>query len=318
MTARITAALIFLARSVGITAAVLLLLGLAQDAAWPMAAYAAWSGWAGAGLALAAALRLATRPAPWPWPGVWALALFWGAWHAWEPPGRPADPRWNGPGARVAVVNAFRHNATLEEAAIAVARQQPDILVVLEATMAVRDAMIRHVAHHYAWWAPEGDGAHGGILVLSRYAPEGEARIAPPEGSFGRDAVEVVLRAPFGPVRLLAAHPRSPLSEPARQERALTLAGLSARLRQPGPPAIIAGDLNITPRIRDWRLLDPDGRLVGATPWWIGTFPARFGSTGIAIDHVLAGPGLATVGPVPFEIPGSDHRGILSEIRPAR
>lgn len=318
MTTQISAALVFLARSVGVITALLLLLGLAQDAAWPLAAYAAWSGWAGAGLAAAAALRLAARPAPWPWPGVWALALFWGIWHAWEPTGRPADPRWTGPGARVVVANAFRHNKTPEEAAIAVARQQPDILVVLEATQAVREAMMRHVTHHHAWWAPEGDGTHGGILVLSRYAPDGEARIAAPEGAFGRDAIEVILRAPFGPLRLFAVHPPAPLSEPARQERALVLAGLSIRLRQPGPPTIVAGDLNITPRIRDWRLLDPDGRLSGATPWWIGTFPSRFGAAGFAIDHILAGPGLAAIGPVAFEIPGSDHRGILSEIRPAR
>jgi endonuclease/exonuclease/phosphatase family metal-dependent hydrolase len=318
LTARIAAVLVFLARSVGMAAALLLLIGLAQDAAWPLAACAAWSGWAGAALAAASALRLATRPPSWPWPGVWALALFWGAWHAWETPARPADPAWAGPGVRVAVVNAFRHNRRIEEAARTAARQQPDVLVVLEATREVRDAMLRHVVHHHAWWAPEGDGVHGGVLVLSRYAPQGDARIAPPEGSFGRDAVEVVLQAPFGPMRLLAAHPRSPLSEPARQERALVLAGLSLRLRQPGPPTVVAGDLNVTPRIRDWRHLDPDGRLAGATPWWIGTFPARFGAAGIAIDHILAGPGLTTVGPAAFDVPGSDHRGILSEIRPAR
>jgi len=318
LTARRFSILVCLVRGIGLAAALLLLVGLAQDAAWPLAAGAAWSGWAGAALATAAALRLATKPAPWPWPGVWALALLWGIWHAWEPPSRPVDPAWTGPGVRIAVVNVLRRNNRLEEAAMAVARQRPDVLVVLEATKDARDAMIRHVVHHHAWWAPEGDGSYGGVLVLSRYPPQDEPRIGPPEGSFGRDAVEVVLHAPFGPIRLLAAHPPSPLSESARRKRALVLAGLSLRLRQPGPPTVVAGDLNITPRIRDWRHLDPDERLTGATPWWMGTFPARFGAVGIAIDHILAGPGLTAIGPIAFDVPGSDHRGILSEIRPAR
>lgn len=318
MLSQLSTACVFLARIVGAIAATLLLLSLAQDVAWPFAAFAAWSGWSGISLAAAAALRLATRPPSWPWPGIWALALFWGAWHAWEPQGRPADPRWIGPGARIAVTNVSRYNKNPEETAIALARQKPDILIVLEATQPMRDAILRHVVHHHVWWTPEVDDLSGGILILSRYAPDGPVSIAPPEGVFGRHTVEIVLNAPFGPMRLLATHPQAPLSEPARQKHVLTLASLSARLRQAGPPTVIAGDLNTTPRIRDWRVLDPDGRLSGATPWWNGTFPARLGFAGIAIDHILVGPGLASIGPILFPIPGSDHRGILSEIRPAR
>lgn len=130
-----------------------------------------WSSWASAGLVPAAAPRRVTHIATWHRSDVGVVVLL-GVRRAWPP-----HESIHGPSVGVAVADAFRHNGTTKEEAIAVARQPPDVLRIFNATC-------NHPRCHDPSRRPppclpsESDGAHDSVLVLSCHVHQRETCIA--------------------------------------------------------------------------------------------------------------------------------------------
>jgi len=114
-----------------------------------------------------------------------------------------------------------------------------------------------------------------------------------------------------------AVHPRPPISRAAVAEWKAVLRSLPP----PGDagPEITAGDFNATLDHRELRrVLDrgwrdaADAVGAGLRPTW----PVGRRVFGIAIDHVLAGPGLGVHRYAIHEVPGTDHRAVVAELVP--
>jgi endonuclease/exonuclease/phosphatase family metal-dependent hydrolase len=129
------------------------------------------------------------------------------------------------------------------------------------------------------------------------------------------------------PVEVLNIHLQAPHGAPpwrSFRQRRDQVRGIDAYLHAaPRPYRILAGDLNATPRWPAYRWLA--GRFEDAAagharragsrvePTW---GPLRLGRAFLRIDHVLVlGFEVLHVAVVP--IPGSDHRAVLAELRPA-
>jgi endonuclease/exonuclease/phosphatase (EEP) superfamily protein YafD len=120
-----------------------------------------------------------------------------------------------------------------------------------------------------------------------------------------------------GRVRVVAVHPRPPVSRAAHDE----WRGLLRALPSTGPrgvPVVLAGDFNATLDHRELRRLlgrgyvdAADATGGGLAPTWpAGRGPPPF----MAIDHVLADRRLGVRGFATFAIPGSDHRGVVARL----
>jgi endonuclease/exonuclease/phosphatase (EEP) superfamily protein YafD len=84
-------------------------------------------------------------------------------------------------------------------------------------------------------------------------------------------------------------------------------------------PLIVVGDLNATQYSRVYQRLT-GGRLRGAHEdrgrGYATTWPAgRYWAPSIRIDHALLSPGIECLNIDETTIPGSDHRGLILEVR---
>jgi endonuclease/exonuclease/phosphatase (EEP) superfamily protein YafD len=110
-------------------------------------------------------------------------------------------------------------------------------------------------------------------------------------------------------LRVLVAHLFSPKNGTALHRRSGQLRALAALIAADPGPALLLGDLNVSPASPAWRaFIAPAGlaRAPGVAP---ATWPAVLGPCGIGIDHLLCR-GLALDGLRAFALPGSDHRGV--------
>lgn len=159
-----------------------------------------------------------------------------------------------------------------------------------------------------------GYGASG-IAVWSRYPVTVHAQ---PETHI--ESIDLTVAGPDGDVRVLALHMPTPLSNYEGWQSDLTVAaevGESAT-----EPTLLIGDLNTSPWHPDFRrLLDAgfvDAHIANGkgfstswpTTWRIPPF--------VRLDHALTVAGLVSTDVVDFTIPGSDHRGLMVTVAPAR
>jgi endonuclease/exonuclease/phosphatase (EEP) superfamily protein YafD len=126
---------------------------------------------------------------------------------------------------------------------------------------------------------------------------------------------------PMGDLIVLAVHPWAP-TEPDLWRADLAAVRAAAEEHDAD---LIVGDLNATADHAPMRALVDDGyRDVGelANQGWHPTWPSsgQVSLLGVPvpalaqIDHVLVGSRLAAIGMRTFEIPGSDHRGVVAEV----
>lgn len=129
-----------------------------------------------------------------------------------------------------------------------------------------------------------------------------------------RMAIDAVLEAPAGPLRVVATHLGL-----TRTDRAMQAGEIVARVRPSAIPPVVIGDLNAGPgevgyeELISASLVDPlAGQRVGARCTWPSLLALR------ALDHVLLGPGLSArhaavlkEGSARF---ASDHRPVVVDV----
>jgi endonuclease/exonuclease/phosphatase (EEP) superfamily protein YafD len=138
----------------------------------------------------------------------------------------------------------------------------------------------------------------------------------------GHEQPEATLTLPGGlQLRVKAVHPISPVSGDRVAEWRRQLDSLGEPAAEDGVPRLLAGDFNATLDHRELRRLvdrgfydaaDATGDGLRAT-WPVGPLPRL-----LALDHVLAPPGVAVRSVTFHEISGSDHRALIAELVVAR
>jgi endonuclease/exonuclease/phosphatase (EEP) superfamily protein YafD len=227
---------------------------------------------------------------------------------------RPEDPG-PGPGLRIAAQNLWKDNPDPRRAARTVLAARADVLVLTELTPRLLQALRREgMERAYPYRVVRTRRGSGGIAVLSKVL------FHLPRGQTSSYRLEVVLR-PQGaaPVDLVAAHLPSPtrfgVDGWVDEYRDLT-SFVAGR----GTDLVLAGDFNATSGTIPFRALASAGNLRDAQDVGGGGFRPTWSERSrlpplLRLDHVLVG---AATGVASFRFLapiGSDHRGIVADLR---
>jgi endonuclease/exonuclease/phosphatase (EEP) superfamily protein YafD len=234
------------------------------------------------------------------------------------------DVRWwprehrtgTGPTVRVVSSNVFHGNARPTEAAARLASLRPDVLVVLELSPAMAHALSRTKPLddlRYRITDPKGGGDAFGSLLWSRYPLSDEQE---------RDLVGFPLHTatvalPTGPATIFAVHTLQPLAGlgTLRQQ----LAELDDQAGRTRGTLVLAGDFNATRQHHAFRALLQHGlhdahlqRGRGLATTWPTNLP---GPPFALLDHVLVSKDVVVRDVGEADIPGSDHRAVVAQLR---
>ena len=224
---------------------------------------------------------------------------------------------------RVLSANVLQGRADPDALAVSIRDHRPDVVVLPEAGDRFRRRLARRIPPGYRSWssgpgraadrrsAQHPDGTYMTVFVAEHL---GDVAVRDVEHETVHGWLEV-RGGGFGTARLLAVHPVAPYLHRNRQWAA-ELALLGHELAVPG--TVVAGDLNATLEHAELRAVLQGATSATATAGRsrVGTWPAgRPRWMAIGIDHVLAGPGVVARTATILEVPGSDHRAVLADLR---
>ncbi|MBM3643154.1 MAG: endonuclease/exonuclease/phosphatase family protein [Alphaproteobacteria bacterium] len=246
------------------------------------------------------------------------LADGWSS--AARPPAVPVGP---GPAFRVVWANLQNWNTDLAALRHLVEFERPDLLLLTELAATHRE-VLQGVRPLLPFQSADAMTDPLAVLAATRVAPEAmqfDYGVGP-EGPLA--IVRFCPIADAACVTVLALHGARPWRGPdGLRDRQLAHAAAVARRRQAaGEIVALVGDLNTTPHAVSFKRLLAQSGLRDAIrgpqerphpPF--ATWPTRAGAWGIAIDHVLVGPGLATSEVRRGPDIGSDHFPVIVDLR---
>lgn len=264
--------------------------------------------------AISLVLLLPSRHSGMGWLALGALAaLALGGVFLWQPAMLPRGAEPANPSEVLTVGTANLNAATTDFGPLTAwlaSADAPDVVFLQEFTELARQALVRSPAlaarypHRLA--VPQPDPF--GLAVLSRHPLSGMQTLQP------QDLLDTLrLRATVAwngkAVHLSALHPMPPLDAPFAQARNRALVQEAQHLAQAGDPALMAGDLNITPWARGLFAVEGSMRRAnGVAPSW----PNAFGWLSVLpLDHVLASSGWQVLDSRIGPDLGSDHRPVV-------
>lgn len=206
---------------------------------------------------------------------------------------------------KIVQFNAWRDNPDLNGAAAWIAEQDPDVVVIEEASPAMLAAMRRH-----GRWRVTCERCS--VMIFSRAAPT-TIKLKRPKGLALPASAAALLPSPAGgSFPVIGVHFTWPTEIDKHRDQT---AGLTAALRAlPRDRMILVGDFNSTPWSASRRRQDEDLGLERRTKALV-TWPARtyerwgvrVGLPLLPIDHVYAGPAWRTISVERGPRIGSDH-----------
>jgi endonuclease/exonuclease/phosphatase (EEP) superfamily protein YafD len=224
--------------------------------------------------------------------------------------GAPTDP------FTLVTANVRFDNPTPDAAADDLLAFDADVLVVPETTPAIIEAL----QPQYPYFAQADDDINVyTTAVFSRYELTDVRTL-----DLGNGVLRVEVDAPH-PFVLVAAHLDRPSISPGESgyvthgEHYDEVRALQAEIEDESQPVVIAGDLNMSDRVRGYRYLDARYHDLSRDGWAGTTYVAgiyRFFL--LRIDHVFATDGWCSERVDEFGIQGSDHRGIRLDVGPCR
>ena len=205
--------------------------------------------------------------------------------------------------------NVFSDNPTPSAAARSLADRQPDVLVVVETTQELRDALTASLTGYAHATRGEARGEVLGELdIYSRWPlePLKRFRDLPKSAAFA-----VTVDRPGAPFTLVAVHLPNPLHEISFPDHFARTRRLLADAHAGGGPVVLAGDFNTSDRTNAYRALTTSTRDAMRSTWAVTTYGGGlFRLLALRIDYVFEPPTWCSAGATTFEIPGSDHRGL--------
>jgi endonuclease/exonuclease/phosphatase (EEP) superfamily protein YafD len=230
-------------------------------------------------------------------------------------PDRP-DPDTTAMGTSIAAVNLLYSNPIVDEAADELLARDADVILFSEYTAEHQAVMLDHPLSARYPFKIERDGLYaGGMALWSRHpVVEGER---PDTINY---TLDITMTSPDGPLRLFGVHPPTPiLLFEGWVDDLGTFGELGAAANT---PTLLIGDFNASywhPAFRDLlsRGFVSAHSAQGSgfsTSWPTNKVLPAF----VRLDHALTGNGLVSTGVDDFTVPGSDHRGFVVTVVPAR
>ncbi len=219
-------------------------------------------------------------------------------------------------GLRVASLNLWYQNTRVDEIDDALATIDADVIVFNEYTPQHRDSLqASALADTYDQRLDRPGPGATGITIWSRWP----LRIGESHETFN-DNLDVTVSGPDGDIRIMAMHMPTPLVDFDAWRTDLATAMRIGR--DADGPTLLIGDLNSSYWHPDFRgLLDVgfvDANAAvgsGFSPSWpTGKVIPPF----VRLDHALTIGGLVSTDVVDFDVPGSDHLGLVVTVAPAR
>lgn len=223
-------------------------------------------------------------------------------------------------------INMYSRNPDADGIFELIARYEPDVVVILETSPAMRRALAEGRAPiRYTHHAGLDRASPGQIVVLSSFPLKQHIDGTGPLGlhrSWGYWAGYMMVAE--RPVRFAAVHAPSPRSETTwgyGKDTFRRIGALFERLGTPlgtgDMPTMLVGDLNAAPTSTRSLMITDDFGLVRAKPLrvWDGTYPSMLPWFARAsIDDSMLSPDIAVRSWRTVRVPGSDHRGVLLEL----
>jgi endonuclease/exonuclease/phosphatase (EEP) superfamily protein YafD len=183
----------------------------------------------------------------------------------------------------IATANVLCSNESYQPVLEWVASLKPDVLVLVEVTHAWKKSLASiNQQLPYSVVVAEKEGR--GLAVYSRYSFDRSDVLY--LGDDRRPAIYCAMGADAGNIKIVAAHPQSPLSGRHTRERDTYLTDLASIVAEIAGPVVLVGDLNTTPWSYPFEDLVRSARLTPG-PQMPATWPAFLGRLGIPIDHIL-------------------------------
>jgi len=219
-------------------------------------------------------------------------------------------------GLRVAALNLWYENPDIGAVANMLATVDADVIVFSEFTRAHQSTLqASSLADDYPHRIERSGRGATGIAVWS----VNPMRIGDVLETFN-DSLDVTVAGPDGGVRIAAMHMPTPIIDFDAWRTDLATAAQIGRTTD--EPTLLIGDLNSSYWHPDFRRL-LDAGFVDAnaaagsgfstswpTDWWIPPF--------VRLDHALTTGGLVSTDVYDLDVPGSDHRGLVVTVAPAR
>jgi endonuclease/exonuclease/phosphatase (EEP) superfamily protein YafD len=219
-------------------------------------------------------------------------------------------------GLRIASLNLWYENTRVDEIDEALAEVDADVIVFNEYTPPHRDTLqATPLADTYAERLDRPGLGATGIAIWSRWP----LRIDEPIDTFN-DSLDVTVSGPDGDIRIVAMHMPTPIVNfDAWRSDLETAADIGSNTTG---PTLLIGDLNSSYWHPDFRrLLDVGFTDANAamgsgfsTSWPTDKKIPPF----VRLDHALTIGGLVSTGVVDFDVPGSDHLGLVVTVAPVR
>lgn len=229
-------------------------------------------------------------------------------------PNPQPPPAAGSTGVRVAAANLWYENTRVGEVDEALADLDADVIVFSEYTPEHEATLLAGpLAADYPYrTGRSGMGATGDAL-WSRLP----LRVADPPDTT-RASLDVVVQGPDGDVRIVAVHMPTPIIDFHGWRHDLhTVAEIG---RTATGSTLLIGDLNSSYWHPDFRRLLDAGFVdahMAAGDGFSASWPVnRIGPPFVRLDHALTTGGLVSTEIVDFEIPGSDHRGLIVTVAP--
>ena len=214
---------------------------------------------------------------------------------------------------KVIQFNVWHSNRRTAEVVDWLAREDPDIAILEETSPRLRQAVAQSRRWHVACGRCE-------VLILSKTPPVSTVRPKTRTAAQG-PLTRATYRDAQGEFTVLGVHYAWPTDPEVHQAQEARLAEAIAQF--PRERTIVAGDLNSAPWSFSRRRWDARFGLVRrdrALPSWPARQPNRYRWVGLvpflAIDHVYAGPGWATVSVKRGPPIGSDHYPLVVTLAP--
>jgi len=214
------------------------------------------------------------------------------------------------PDLRIAHLNVLQPNARHADVLMAIRHADADLVSVQEVSPQWAAALRTGLGDEYSYQLVTPRTNCYGIALFSRL-PLRKAQVIVLAGA---PFIEAEVEADGGRVRVFIAHATSPGSPGQFFRRNAQLGALAERIADGALPTVLIGDLNTVHWDDAYRRLCADSGLRPLNHSRMATWPSIGPLAFIPLDHALVrGPMRASTVDT-FNIPGSDHRGLLASL----
>ncbi|MBK8226650.1 MAG: endonuclease/exonuclease/phosphatase family protein [Flavobacteriales bacterium] len=257
--------------------------------------------------------------------GVTALVVLWKRWW-WASfssamasamllpvlhmPGLDMVEATGSPDLRVAHLNVLQPNSRHADVLAAIRHADADLVSLQEVSPQWAAALGKGLGEDFSYQLVMPRTNCYGIALFSRL-PLHNARVIVLAGA---PFIEAEVEADGRRVRLLIAHATSPGSPGQFARRNAQLGALADRIARSALPSVLIGDLNTVHWDDAYRRLCADSGLRPLNHPRMATWPSIGPLAFIPLDHALVRGPIRASTIHSFEIPGSDHRGLLADL----